>query len=80
MGYNSNFLKETSSISGGQQKLHPSFVTGFSDDGEKAIFLSIGLNRSTKMNTGWIVNLQFAISLYDRHILELIQIKHSLGV
>jgi len=49
MGYNSNFLRGITSISGGQQKLHPYFVTGFSD-GES--YFSIGLNRSTKMNTG----------------------------
>ena len=73
MGYNSNFIRGITSISGKQHELHPYFVTGFSD-GES--YFSIGLNRSTKMNTGWIVNLQFGISLHkkDRHILELIEI------
>ena len=72
MDYNSNFIRGITSILGGQQKLHPYFVTGFSD-GES--YFSIGINRSTKMYTGWIVNLQFGISLHkkDRHI-ELIQI------
>ena len=51
---------------------HPSFVTGFSD-GES--YFSISLNRSSKMNTGWIVNLQFGIKLHkkDRYLLELIK-------
>lgn len=52
--------------------LHPYFITGFSD-GE--CYFSISFNRSFKMNIGWIVNLQFGISLHkkDRHLLELIQ-------
>ena len=52
--------------------LHPYFVTGFSD-GES--YFSISLNRSSKMNTGWIVNLQFGIKLHkkDLNLLESIQ-------
>jgi hypothetical protein len=61
-----------STIAGKQFKLHPYFVTGFSD-GES--YFSISLSRSTNMSTGWIVNLQFGISLHkkDRYLLELIQ-------
>ncbi len=69
---NMNFIRNVSSLSVKQLKLHPYFVTGFSD-GEG--YFSIGINRSIKMNTGWIVNLQFGISLHkkDLHLLQLIQ-------
>jgi hypothetical protein len=69
---NRNFIRSMSTIAGKQLKLHPYFVTGFSD-GES--YYSISLSRSTNMSTGWIVNLQFGISLHkkDRYLLELIQ-------
>jgi len=56
-----------------QLKLHPYFISGFSD-GES--YFSISISKSNKMKTGWMVNLQFGISLHkkDRYLLELIQI------
>lgn len=69
-----HFIRSMSTIAGKQvsSKLQPYFVTGFSD-GES--YFSISLSRSTNMSTGWIVNLQFGISLHkkDRHLLELIK-------
>ena len=59
-------------MSSKQPILHPYFVTGFSD---AESYFYIGINRSTKMNTGWSVNLQFGINLHkkDRYLLELIK-------
>ena len=49
----------TRAISIKKSILYPCFLfTGFSD-GES--YFSISLDRSSKMNTGWIVNLQFGI-------------------
>ena len=71
-GFSRSLTRGISSISIKKPTLHPDFVTGFSD-GES--YFSISLNRSSKMNTGWIVNLQFGIKLHkkDRYLLELIQ-------
>jgi hypothetical protein len=71
-GFSRSLTRGISSISIKNPALHPYFVTGFSD-GES--YFSISLNRSSKMNTGWIVNLQFGIKLHkkDRYLLELIQ-------
>jgi len=71
-GFSRSLTRGISSISIKKPTLHPYFVTGFSD-GES--YFSISLNRFSKMNTGWIVNLQFGIKLHkkDRYLLELIQ-------
>ena len=72
-GFRCNFIRSISSISVRELKLHPYFVTGFSD-GES--YFSISIIRSTKMNISWTVSLQFGISLHkkDQYLLELIQI------
>ena len=72
IGFSRNYIRGISSISGGQPVLQPYFVTGFSD---AESYFSISISRSTKMKTGWVVNLQFGISLHkkDRQLLELIQ-------
>ena len=71
-GFSSNLTREMSSISIKKPGLHPYFVTGFSD-GES--YFSISLIGSSKMSTGWVVNLQFGIKLHkkDRYLLELIK-------
>nr|YP_009445563.1 LAGLIDADG endonuclease [Bipolaris cookei]ATV95723.1 LAGLIDADG endonuclease [Bipolaris cookei] len=71
-GFSRSLKKGFSSISIKKPTLHPYFVTGFSD-GES--YFSISLNKSSKMNTGWIVNLQFGIKIHkkDRYLLESIQ-------
>ena len=72
-GFSINSFRSVSTLSVKILKLHPSFVTGFCD-GES--YFSIGINKSPNMKTGWIVNLQFGISLHEKdlHILELIQL------
>ena len=71
-GFSRSLKRGFSSISIKKPTLHPYFVTGFSD-GES--YFSISLNKSSKMNTGWIVNLQFGIKIHkkDRYLLESIQ-------
>jgi len=71
-GFSINFVRNVSTLPVRQLKLHPYFVTGFCD-GES--YFSISISKSSKMKTGWIVNLQFGISLHkkDLNILELIQ-------
>ena len=67
--FSRNLKRGISSISIKKPTLHPYFVTGFSD-GES--YFSISLIKSSNMNTGWIVNLQFGIKLHkkDRYLLE----------
>lgn len=71
-GFSRSLTTGISSISIKKQTLHPYFVTGFSD-GES--YFSISLIKSSKMNTGLTVNLQFGMKLHkkDKHLLELIQ-------
>jgi NADH:ubiquinone oxidoreductase subunit 5 (subunit L)/multisubunit Na+/H+ antiporter MnhA subunit len=67
-----NFVRNVSTLPVRQLKLHPYFVTGC---GYAPSYFSIGISKSSKMKTGWKVNLQFGISLHkkDLYILELIQ-------
>jgi len=84
-GFSRSLTRGISSISIKNPPLHPYFVTGFSyfffiyyNIWTKKLgdsYFSISLNRSSKMNTGWIINLQFGIKLNkkDRYLLELIK-------
>jgi len=63
IGFSRSLTRGISFISIKKPTLHPYFVTGFSD-GESYFWIS--LNRSSKMNTGWIVNLPFGIKLHKR--------------
>jgi hypothetical protein len=48
-GFSINFVRNVSTLPVRQLKLHPYFVTGFSD-GES--YFSIGISKSSKMKTG----------------------------
>jgi hypothetical protein len=58
-------------------KLHPDFITGFTD-GEG--FFGISVTKNNKLKTGWQIQLRFLIGLHikDTNILE--QIKEYFGV